>query len=225
MKLHDEFSVPTPKFLLAKSGHMVPVIEGHPLHSLDDPTMEAREWAEKYLATANDESSFLILGLGGGFHVSALTNLLAQKDAKPFAIAVIEPIAELVSYHENHQSPFDNRVQVFCNSDPMRLHENEEHLRFLLMKPTICPHPQSVVAKKKFYEEYLSLRQSNKIGDIRRQIKNAELAATLGAYPEEMEWPTLINLLRHQKRPLTKDDLFFIALDEIARCTDLPEKK
>ena len=225
MKLHDELLLQTPKFLLAKSGHMVPVIGGHPLHSLQDPLLEAREWAEKSLATANNENNYLILGLGGGFHVSALTSLLVQRDSRPFAIAVIEPLAELTSYHEDHQSPFDNRVQVFCDSDPLRLHENEEHLRFLLMQPTICPHPQSVVAKKKYYEEYLSHRQPSKITDIRRQIKNPELAAALSQCPDEMEWAAFVNHLKHQKRPLTKDDLFFLVLDEIARYDNTSEGK
>jgi hypothetical protein len=225
MKLHDEQFSPAPKFLLAKSGHMVPVVAGHPLHSLEDPIQEAREWAKKYLSTANNENNFLILGLGGGFHISALTNLLVQRDSRPFTVAVIEPSAELASYHEDHQSPFDTRVRVFCDSNPLRLHEDEEHLRFLLMKPSICPHPQSVVAEKKFYEEYLSVRQSNKLADIRRQIKNPELAATLEHCPDEIEWSDLVNHLKNQKRPLAKDDLFFLALDEMAKYARTPEEK
>ena len=52
----------------AKDGTMVPLCNGSFLHSQYNPMREAEQFAAQF----NDTSFFVVLGIGGGYHIAAL---------------------------------------------------------------------------------------------------------------------------------------------------------
>ncbi len=68
-------------------------INGITVHSAYDPVSEARKWAAQVMGRINSEGipdKIIVFGLGAGYHIEALSDLL-KKDGKEIKIEAVEP--------------------------------------------------------------------------------------------------------------------------------------
>ena len=65
---------PSIDFIIAKSGHIVPVVDQIYLHSVYDPIKEADDYVQTHEEDLKKNPTVLMLGLGFGYHIFQIIN-------------------------------------------------------------------------------------------------------------------------------------------------------
>lgn len=85
------------RFIYSESGHEVLECSGISTASLKDPTKEAQKWIELNRAYLDHHVDYIVLGLGTGYHIQALS--MAYPDQK---IWVIEKNLDVLKVFKNY---------------------------------------------------------------------------------------------------------------------------
>ena len=76
-------------------------INGITVHSVYDPVSEGRKWAAQIMDRINSEGipdKIIVFGLGAGYHLEALSDLLKKEESK-IKIEVVEPLKESIELY------------------------------------------------------------------------------------------------------------------------------
>ena len=79
-------------------------INGITVHSVYDPVSEARKWAAQVMDRINSEGipdKIIVFGLGAGYHIEALSDLLKKEESK-IKIEAVEPSEESFGFIKNN---------------------------------------------------------------------------------------------------------------------------
>ncbi len=199
----------------AKSGQKVPVVGGVHLHSIYNPARESETIINQYKKMIEKNRNILILGLGFGYHVTAVEEYLQENGYSDYKIHVIEP-NEKVYLDAGQYNPIENRqVRVFCSSDVPALYHDKEMMNFLLEKPVIIPHAPSFSLYKEFFKNYLSYKAPTSLEDINLKIESEALSLYLSQFNEDKTIEECFLQVSQRKKFNNKFDLAFIAFSNL----------
>ncbi|MBE5843403.1 MAG: motility associated factor glycosyltransferase family protein [Butyrivibrio sp.] len=114
------------------------------MNSEYDPEYEASRWAEKF-EFSHRRSTVALLGLGTGYHLSALANKM-RPDTMFFIFEPQEDLFSFVCAYEDLTSVIENpRVQIFITKDQRGLYVNE------MMKDMVTYNSETEAISTPFY--------------------------------------------------------------------------
>jgi hypothetical protein len=140
----------------SKSGHFIPVKDGVFLHSNYNPETEAKKFISENINKIENNSNFIVFGLGFGYHIFEL-----QKQESVKSILVIEPDQHIVNLYVKNRIHSRLNAQIICKSID-ELYRDNFFLNFLLKSPSILVHKTSYSFDRSYYDEILKYRVTNK---------------------------------------------------------------
>lgn len=138
----------------SKAGRPIPVVNGKLLHSRYDPESEAARWVSEKLAKKPTARIVLVLGLGFGYHIRALRDLMPPGSQ----IVVFEPVSEIVSAYAGVVGKDIDGVRLWPSPSPQDVVDAVAEV----LSPTqinqvlILGHPASVELDPAAYQPILS---------------------------------------------------------------------
>jgi len=145
-------------FIIAKSGHIVPVVDQIYLHSVYDPIKEADDYAQTHEDDLKKNSTVLMLGLGFGYHIFQIINKL-KVNHTTFNLLVLEPNQQLVEHFINYCSEKNIKVEFKILSSPIdKIFYQDVLLNFMLQKPLVLMHKASFNKDKSYFTTFLQYR-------------------------------------------------------------------
>jgi hypothetical protein len=210
------------EWIQSERSSLIPKIDGQLLCSTIDPVIEGRRWAEKILSISKEWEAFFILGLGGGYHVSALASLLPDTE-----VTVIEHNRVLESELLSRRGPLPSNVTILAGLKPQEI-RNQVFVRSGLRSLYgVGRHPSSVRLQKEYYREMEMILLGRTPSDIRLQSETrpglSQLFQSLDLFQEkkyEKKEITVIDLVEALKRratPLEKEAITFMVLRELVK--------
>lgn len=215
----------------SRSGHPVPSVNGVLLHSIYNPIKESESLLEKHRTQLQQKTSFLILGLGFGYHINAIHQYASKfTKSEDLNICVLEPNQDLIkAFFEylpdkegspdfsQNPVPRENKYRIFAANNIRQLYSNKDFLDFLTLRPSLIPHPASFNLHQNYFKEFLSYESTNKIQDIAMDVSNTKAKAYLESQGGDTEFTDFITQLKLKNNNLSKEDYLFLALDRCAR--------
>lgn len=187
---HKNKSVLIESYLLkeARSGDMVPMINGIHLHSCYDPFREADSFIEQQYHTLKSKKTILLLGLGLGYHLKKMVTTLEQLHNNQFTIRVIEPIEKLFDDAKKYNLlPQSENIIYHTNNSINRLYQNRDLLNFLADRSGIIIHPGSLALNRSFYEAFLAFRSDQLLSDARDYQLHPEIQSYFNIFNHDHE--------------------------------------
>lgn len=198
------------KIVEAQDGAKIPVINGVYLHSNFSPTKEAAKIIDNYSEQLTDKDTFLVLGLGFGYHIQELQKRIANKNS---TIIVIEPNKELVNlYIENIGQP--DQVKILNVSNEKILYEIKEFVEFLNTKPCVIKHSVSFQIESDFYKRLLTHKSPNKVSDYKHLI-HSDLQDFLFSNDVSVNFEQFCNRLTMKESINSRFGFLSLALNEL----------
>ena len=160
------------EFRIAKSGHLVPVVDQVFLHSIYDPIKEAEVFVESHLSELENNCCHLILGLGFGYHAFKMLEKLKEIHGAPAQIMVIEANHELVNRFISYAKDKNIKVDFqILSGEPATLYNSDLFLNFLLKRPQVIVHKASFQKDKEYYGKVLQFQADQKLSSYWMQLR------------------------------------------------------
>jgi len=201
----------------SKNGLTIPVVNDVYIHSKYDPKKEAEEFAYQNIEKVQRANTFLILGLGFGYHINEFVKLTKIKHQN-IQIAVLEPDQTLIEKYYDCDSIEKPNVKIFTETNIRNLFSNPEFLQFLQTRPCVMAFTPSFNLNRTFYQSFLEYRASNLIQDFKGDLSPQLKEYFPNNYQGEIEnW---ISDLNSAHKPLTNTDYFLLAYSELVSGQD-----
>lgn len=207
----DQFQI---SFETSKSGHVIPVVNGVNLHSSYDPIKEAQKFAASEIETLERNSRIMILGLGRGYHLSAIAKAMGDLHKKP-EIVVIEPLKDIHKSYITEQIYDTTTIKIFSGS-VSEIFFNPEFTDFLSRKPCIIRHKPSFDLHIKYFTEFLKFRAPKDLKSTINIIEDSLVKNKLNQYPETLSLKEVCSNSKYKKTELDQQDHLLLAFNEIA---------
>ena len=164
----------------SKTEQPIPVINGVHLHSIYNPEREAEGFISGNQKAIENSKSFLIFGLGFGYHISKLEKLIRSQKGDNFKIYVIEPNNLLVEkWRELKETSFSDNVVLFNYQDVKDFFKDLKLIQFMSDKPAVLIHNASFQLNESFYKQFMSFHYPTGVEDSSTFIENEDLRAYL----------------------------------------------
>ncbi len=210
------------EWVQSERSSLIPKLNGQLLCSTIDPVIEGRRWAEKITSISKEWEAFFILGLGGGYHVSALASLLPDTE-----VIVIEANRILETELLSRRGPMPSNVTILSgmNQDSIR---NQVFVRSGLRSLYgVGRHTSSIRLDREYYKSIESVILGRTPAEIRSQIDSrpglSAFLDTLDLFKEpkfattEITVIQLAEALRRRAKPLEKEAVTFMVLRELVK--------
>lgn len=159
----------------SKTDLPVPVIDDVLLHSIYDPQREAENFINSNIQQFEDKRKFLVMGLGFGYHVAKMEELLKEKK-KPYRIYVIEPVKRVAKdFIAQKPVKFSESVTILTGENINEFFRNESLINFLLDSPGIIAHPASFNLHKEFFTNFLKYETGTDANTLLSGISNESI--------------------------------------------------
>jgi hypothetical protein len=199
---------------MSKNGYRVPLLEKHPLHSLDDPLVEARDLIKQHEDLTLKKNHILVLGMGFAYHIHELKKVLHSQYKNNYTIAVVEPLDITVLNCQKYELIPSSHLLIFSGLEVSELFEHPSFVDFLLKRPGIIAHPQSFAYFKSYYETMLSFKADNCLKKIIRSVKDKEMKKLLLEYPQDLNFGAFLKDHLPQS-PKQANEFLLLAIKEI----------
>lgn len=200
----------------SKQGFPIPLVNGVHLHSVYNPQREAETLAQKFEETIKSKKNILILGLGFGYHVHTILASL-QKHQKDFQITVIEPNREIVDYVLENDLIDTRFVQIFSTTNIDELYMSPELIAFLRTQPGVITHPPSFNINDQFYRDFLGYKAPKQLNFLTGICTQDSTRDYLSQFDGNLTFEGVLDELQQTTKPLTEDDMLFIALENMTK--------
>jgi hypothetical protein len=167
------------EIVYAKNGQAVPQIGNTVLHSMYDPTLEAKRFVTSYETQLMNNNKFLIFGIGFAYHINEIIQFFEHKQIFKFEIVVIEPNVELAKKATALIKPTKGHITVYKGQNLESYYSNMELLNFLVQKPTILTHLASLNANEDFFKSFMKFKASKTLKSIIKSTQDKELKVYL----------------------------------------------
>lgn len=153
------------EFKIAKSGHLVPIVDQIFLHSIYDPMKEAEVFVESHATEIENNPSVLILGLGFGYHAIQTLERLKQIHGSKAQLIVVEANQQLVERFISYTQDKNLKIgfHIFTG-DVQSIYASDRFLDFLLKRPNVIVHRTSFQKDKSYYESFLKFNAPQEVG-------------------------------------------------------------
>ena len=197
-----------------RSGDRVPVINDIHLHSAYKPVSEAENFAEQKREVLERNSNILIFGLGFGYHIRAIENIL-KTSHKNYKIKVIEPIKSMQdAFFENGFSIDEDNIQIYQFDTIAQYYNCEELVEFMANKPAVISHPASFKLCTDFYSSFMQHKASKNTSDIEDLVTDQAVKKYL-SQNENRDIIELLKDLSNTNRIESAEELLFMTYKEI----------
>jgi len=200
----------------SKSGLPIPVVNGNLLHSIYDPEREARSIAEQYKDVLRNKNSILILGLGFGYHVEAILNVL-KENHETYSVFVIEPNQNVVNDFAKNRRFRDENLIVYYNKEVSELYRDEDLVKTLLSKPAIIAHHASFNLYQNYFKSFLEYSAPRDIQSIFKGIDSEVLKDSSVDILECESIAGYVDNIKKKRKITNNNDFFWLAFQEIAK--------
>lgn len=210
------------EWIKSERSSLIPKVDGQLLCSTIDPVLEGRRWAEKVTAISRDWESFIVLGLGGGYHISALAALLPDTE-----ILVINDNVGLERELLSRRGPLPSNVTLLSGKKPRELTENVYFRSSLHCLYGVGRHVPSIRLNRDYFakaEETLLGRKSHQLLEqVGGRPGLKAFLQTLDLFQDRQFAETEITILElHQAmqrrgRPVEREALPFLVLRELVK--------
>lgn len=195
----------------------IPVVENNYFHSRFNPAQEAATYLENHHEQLKKKSTVLILGLGFGYHIFEVANILA-KYHKGFDIYVIEPNLEMAKECLELFPEFKHSITVFHSNQPETLFTNREFVELLLRKPAVIQHPPSYNYHQQYFEGVLKHQAPADITSIRKILNEKSIN-----WIRHDSSPSIMHAIGEIKKEGTKlssEDFLLLGFEQIVLQTE-----
>lgn len=197
----------------ARNGSKIPIVNGVHLHSAYNPEGEATKFASKYEIQLQGNTNVLILGLGLGYHVSAIRDEI-KKIHKTYDIRVIEPSYDIFLAYQDLVK--DQIGRIYAGQTAQHLFGDVGLIHFLIKKPIIVAHPSSFNLHRKYFEEFLTFKAARNTKSLLPIVQNEKLKAIL---KESEDYENIESFIRNkilsQSELKNKFDHSFLAYENL----------
>lgn len=148
------------------------IIDGIHMHSSINPEKEALFFCERYDNEIQNNTSFLVFGVGAGYHLKALVKKLQDLN-KSIDIIVLDPKDDLIdSFLEKNIDFSKTKGLRFVSESIENIYSHQGFCEFLIKKPSILIHQPSFQISKDFYQRFLKYRPSKNLVSHKNNIDN-----------------------------------------------------
>ena len=195
----------------AKTGELVPVVNGVHLHSIYDPTREAETFIKNNRKIIENKEKLLILGLGFGHHIKSTMNEMEKIHGDNFHITIIEPDSKLAQDCLNiSEIKVNKNLTILHGISVEDLYQSKFLINYLLHRPGIIAHTASFNLHQEYYKNFLSYTASQTMEKICQNINTEELRNYLESFSTQMKFSQLIHKIK--RRPTVENDLDYLLL-------------
>lgn len=212
----EGFHLKTFEVKTSKTGLSVPVINGVHLHSSYDPLKEAQTLADKYRDSIRVNNKVLIFGLGFGYHVELIVNLL-KRYHKTYEVYVIEPVHKVFEGCRRLKRITDNNVSIYAGHKIETLYSDTNLVDFLSVKPVIIGHPASMNLHGQYFKNFMSFEASEHIVNISSNLASHDLKRSFEKYKPGGKYDEFVADLRKRRGKFHKSDYLILAVEEMAQ--------
>ncbi len=183
----------------SKTGHPIPVVDGVFLHSEYDPVKEAKKFATSLIPHIKRNNRLVVFGLGLGYHIDEIINIMTLHHGANISLAVIEPNRNLVIEYLRHRHVNKGIVKIYCKETVEELFTSKELTAFMADSPGIIRHTPSCNLTPSFYEEVLDFISPQDLKSTRTSIKNFLIRREIARYPQTESLSSIHNKNIHAK--------------------------
>lgn len=201
---------------VTKNGAKIPVVNDVHLHSVYDPQRESKQLVERQSPHWNDKRDVLIFGLGFGYHVQAVLEVLEQKPGH-YNIVVIEPNSKVASDCVELGLIDPKKVYICSGYTPQDIYTNRDLIDFLLRKPAMFSHPPSFNLYNDYFKKMLSYQAPKELEDIAKQFQSAELRTFFEAFEQDKTLNEVAADLPSRHNRKTEMDFLVMAYHEMVK--------
>lgn len=204
----------------SRSQRIVPVVNGIYLHSIYNPEKEAAAFAQTYEDSIKSKNSFLILGLGFGYHIEEVANI-AAKYHETFTIKVLEPNRELIEKFMQNSGFESENIEIVHSTNPTEIFDREDFIMFLASKPAIIRHETSFNLSKDFYRSFLTFKAPTSMTAYERLLSKRSkgvFAIKEGSIAQNIE------VMKKTERFSSKKDYAFFVMEAIVNSSKKASK-
>ena len=159
---------------MSKTECPIPVVNGVHLHSIYNPQKQGLELVKKYQSLIVAKDHLLVLGLGFGYHIKEIENILLSTRPE-FQIIVVEPDNYLIELFKQNTEGFCDNIEIISHSKVEDYYHDIRFVDYLIYKPGIIIHNPSYNLNRDFYEGLLSHKANKDFNKDITFIKNPEL--------------------------------------------------
>ena len=201
---------------VAKNGSKIPVVNDVHLHSIYDPQREAKQLVERQSSHWNNKRDVLIFGLGFGYHVRSVIEMLEQKPGS-FNIIVIEPNIKVAADCVEMGLVDTKKVYLCSGYTPQDIYTNRDLIDFLLRKPAMFSHPPSFNLYSEYFKKMLSYQAPKELEFISRQFQSAELRSLFGSFDQSLTLNEMAKRLTTNHSKKSEKDFLIMAYHEMVK--------
>ena len=192
----------------------VPVVNDILLHSIYDPMKEALNFVKSNREQLEEKRKFLVLGLGFGYHISKMEEMLKEK-GKSYQIYVIEPVKRVAKdFIANKPVKFSDNVTILTGENIHEFYMNESLINFLLESPGIIAHPASFNLHKDFFTRFLRFEMGSDSNAVLSGINNESIKQYLKNNCQT-SWGELIHEINLSPNFNNSEDYLVLALSSL----------
>ncbi|MBD64107.1 MAG: hypothetical protein CME62_02795 [Halobacteriovoraceae bacterium] len=196
----------------ARNGALVPKIDGTYLHSIYNPQKEAEQYVEKNENQLKRKQTYLILGLGFGYHIDAILEFV-KKNHTEFNIVVLEPNKEIISEYVAQKVSQSSEIKIVYLDTVEKLYTDKNFVDFLRTKPCVLKHDQSYTIYNELFNKFLTFKSSDSEEVFESTI--SDLTRSLFNLNNKQSYESAESI-KKQKRMNGREDFLMMAFSHIA---------
>lgn len=200
----------------ARTGQLIPVVNGVHLHSVYNPIKESEALLEKNRDSLEKKNEVLILGLGFAYHVNKISEFLRSVHGDHFKIVIIEPNLQVYNDVLTTGLLDRNNALVYSGFRANELYHDIDLVNFLLRKPTVIAHPASFNLYQDYFKSILTYEAPKSIGQSLENVTNAEIRNYLSQFDPNITLDEIINSIKKDSSGISEEiDFLSLAMNEI----------
>ena len=209
------------EWIESRNSQFVPRVEGLLLCSSIDPVIEGRKWAEKATEKDAPYEVYFVMGLGGGYHVSALAQMHPNAE-----IIVIEPSRDLEKELLSRRGPLPQNVTIVAGKKVEDVKSNVFFSSGLKSIYRVLKYPTSFRLHRDYFEtleKFLLARDPEILSEhLENRPSLREFFKSLKLNSEDVSTKplTVIDIasaIRARSKTLEREGMIWMALRELVR--------
>ena len=199
----------------ARSGKIIPVINGVHLHSSYNPIKEAQVFIERHAPALKVKNEVLVLGLGFAYHINEIVKVLLENHGDNFKVVVIEPSEDIYLRCIHEELLECKNVTVYTGTVASNYYTNRELTSFLLRRPMVIAHPASFNLYQNFFKSFLSYEAPKYLSQLIEQTNIIEIKEYLAQFSNTHTLDQVAELAFNQNSKLKELDFLLLAMREM----------
>ncbi|HLE10784.1 MAG: hypothetical protein A2504_11565 [Bdellovibrionales bacterium RIFOXYD12_FULL_39_22] len=176
---------------------------------------EAKAFVGRYLRELKAKKNILLLGLGQGYHLAELVEVMAQFHGNDFKLCVVELHKELFDNFSDEKTKNSKNISWFIAHTADDFFSQQETIDFLIGRPAILLYPESFHQDTNYYQGILTYQASDKLDNIVSKSKSPIVKKYLSSFLGQVDFAKNLSSHIKRKEEFGSMDFLFYALHEM----------